>query len=350
MTAQQVLCQYVDKYVQLSSRYGADSDQVTEFFGKLRDLLLVELYFMKSIRLIVMEEELSGFVLYVENKLKEIVDSYRPEISSFMPYFKHIMEYRALSYLAETRKNNLTDYAYENYYISFVEEVAECSPEVTYMNALESLDIERKRRKLREKLRYVCSCKPSRRRNLFIFLCTLLPFLSYDAVDDFSMTLNCDRDQTFAIADYLSSVRNDREQIRGSRIYNQNRKDYFWMRKMEIELDIGCSDAPDEKLSSDICRIRSIISNIEADRGKMNVEYPVLGKLLNLKPSGIACAVHSSRKLLSAVLGERSPDSYIAKEARSAPGRSRVKLDRFEPFAVFGISLIKRKHGYADAS
>ena len=119
---------------------------------------------------------------------------------------------------------------------------------------------------------------------------------------------------------------------------------------MEIELDIGCSDVRDEKLSSDICRIRSIISNIDADRGKMNVEYPVLGKLLNLKPSGIACAVHSSRKLLSAVLGERSPDSYIAKEARSAPSRSRVKLDRFEPFAVFDISMIKRKQGYAAAS
>ena len=349
MSAQQVLCQYVDKYVQLSSRYGADSVQVAEFFGKLKDLLLVELYFMKSVRLIVREEELSGFVLYVENKLKDIVDSYKPEKSAFMPYFKHIMEYRALSYLAEIRKTSLTAYAYESYYISFVEEVAERSPEDTYMNGLESQDIERKRKRLRDKLRYVCSLRPSRRRNLFIFLCTLLPYLSCDAVDDFCRTLNCDRDQTFAIADYLSSVQNDNT-VRGSRIYNQSRRDYFWMRKMEIELEIGCSDKPDAKLSSDICRIRGIISNIDADRGKMNVEYPVLGKLLNLEPSGIACAVYSSRKLLSAVLGERSPDSYIAKEARAASGKGSVKLDRFEPFAVFGISAIKRKQGYADAS
>ena len=223
MTAQQVLCQYVDKYVQLSSRYGADSDQVEEFYGKLKDLLLVELYFMKSVRLIVSEDELSGFVLYVENKLKDIVNSYRPEISSFMPYFKHMMEYRALSYLAETRKRNLTDYAYESYYISFMEEAAECSPEDAYMNALESLDIEKKRKKLREKLRYVCFCRPSRRRNLFIFLCTLLPYLSYDAVDDFCMTLNCDRDQTFAIADYLSSVRNDCTTLLVTLKYYRNR-------------------------------------------------------------------------------------------------------------------------------
>lgn len=352
MSAQQVLCQYVDKYVQLSSRYGPDSEQVAEFFGTLKDLLLVELYFMKSVRLIVMEEELSGFVLYIENKLKDIVDSYKPGKNTFMTYFKHVMEYRALSYLAEIRKSNMTAYAYENYYISFVEEVAENSPEDAYMNGLESLEIQRKRKKLRDKIRYVCSLKPSRRRNLFIFLCTLLPYLSYDAVDDFCRTLNCDRDQTFAIADYLSTVQSNKDAIRGRRVYNQSRKDYFWMRKMEmeIELELDCSDTSDERLSSDICRIRNMISNIDAERGKMNVEYPVLGRLLNLEPSSIACAVFSSRKLLSAVLGERSPDSYIAKEARSASGKGRVKLDRFEPFAVFGISMIKRKQGYADAS
>lgn len=349
MTAQQVLCQHVDKYVQLSSRYGADSDEATEFFGTLRNLLLVELYFMKSIRMIIREEEMSGFVLYVENKLKDIVDSFRPGNSTFMPYFKHVMEYRALSYLAETRKSNLTAYAYESYYISFIEEVAECSPEDAYMNGLESMDIERKRKKLREKLRYVCSLKPSRQRNLFIFLCTLLPYLSYDAVDDFCKTLNCDREQTFAIAEYLSSVQNEHP-IRGSRIYNQSRKDFYWLRKMEVEMENDCPGADDGNRSSDICRIRGIISNIDADMGKMNVEYPVLGKLLNLKPSVIACSVHSSRKLLSAVLGEKLPDSYIAKEARSASGKGRVKLDRFEPFAVFGISRIRRKHGYADAS
>ena len=350
MNAQQVLCQYVDKYLQLSSRLGADSGKVTEAYGKLRDLLLMELYFMKSVRIIIPEEELSGFVIYIENKLRGIVDSYQPEKSGFMPYFKHIMEYRALSYLSEIQRHRLTASAYESYYMCHAEEVAERSPEDLYMEDLEKAEFERKRKKLLERLRYVCSCRPSRRRNLFILLCTLLPYLPYDAVDDFCKALNCDRVQTFAIADYLCSVQASGERIRGSRTYNRNRKDYLWMRKMEMEYVFDRSDRRNENLSADICKTSALISNIDSEKRKMNVEYPVLGELLNMEPSSISCAVYCSRKLLSVILGEGSQSSYMAKEARSASGRKSVKLDRFEPFAVFGIVRIKKTGSLADAS
>ena len=213
-----------------------------------------------------------------------------------------------------------------------------------------ALDYEKKRKKLMEKLRYVCSLRPSRRRNLFIFLCTLIPFLSYKMIDDFCRLLNYDREQTFAIADYLCSVQNCRDKIRGSRTYNRNRKDYLWMHKMELEIDFDRSDRHNERLFSEIEKLRDMISNIDSDRHKMNVEYPVLGKLLNLEPSSIACSVHSSRKLLSAVLGEGPQASHLTKEARSASDGKAVRLDLFRPFAVFGISRIDKEQVFADAS
>ena len=202
-----------------------------------------------------------------------------------------------------------------------------------------------------DRLRYVCACRPSRRRNLFILLCTLLPSLSCDAVDDFCKVLNCNRAQTFAIAEYLCLVQNRSNPARTSRTYSRNRRDYLWVRKMEMEYAYDRSDRRNAMLLENIRRISALISGLETDRRKMNVEYPTLGKLLNMEPSSIAYAVYSARKLLSVVLDETQHDNgYIGREAWMTTGRRYIKLSRFDPFKVFGISNIRKLVRYADAS
>ena len=350
MTAQEVLCQYVDKYIKLSSRYGESSKSVTDIYCKLKDLLLVELYFMKTVRIIVHEEELSGFVIYIESSLRNIIDAYRPDQSDFMPYFTQVMEYRALSYVKQRRKRGLTALAYEHYYLRYAEEVAESSPEDAYMDNLDRLDEERRRKKLMDRLRYVCACSPCRRKNLFILLCSLMPYLSSDAIDDFCIELNCNREQTFAIAEYLRSALDSKDRSRGSRFYTRNRLDYLWSRKMEMEYVFDHSDRRSRRLSDKIQRITDLISNFETDRGKMNVEYPVIGKLLNLEPCRIAYAIYSSRKLLDIVInGDSHGNSYIGIQARTTVGRRRVFLSRLDPFRDFGIRNLKVVR-YASAS
>ena len=350
MTAQEVLCQYVDKYRKLSDRYGESSKRVTETFCKLRELLLVELYFMKPVRLLVHEEELSGFVIYIEEKLRSIVDAYQPAESSFIPYFRHVMEYRALSYLEEKRRRKHLALAYERYYLHQAEEAAECSPEDAYLAGIERLEYERKRRKVMERLRYVCACKPSRRRNLFILLCSLMPHLSTDAIDDFCRELNCNRDQTFAIAEHLRYMLEQNDPSRGSRFYSRSRLDYLWARKMEMEYAFDHSDRRNERLSENIRKVTALITQFETDGRKMNVEYPVLGRLLNLEPCKIAYAVYSSKKLLSVVMSDdRTGNGYIVREARTTSGRKSVELKRLDPFTDFGITCIKTER-YADAS
>lgn len=341
MTAKEVLSDYVDEYIRLSSRLGANSRKTTEVFGKLRELMIVEIYFMKSVRMIIKEEDLSGFVLFVENKLRDIVDSFKPGKSEFMTYFKHVMEYRAFNYLEKNRRRMLTAYAYECYYMQFAEEVAERNPEEIYLEEIEKMENARTQKKLKDKLKHCCVCRPSRRKNLFIFLCTILPYLSRDAIDDFCKVLNCSREQTFAIAEHLYSIQVGTEPNRCSREYLRNRKDYLWMRKMEMEYSFEHSDKHNETLLDNIRRIREMLSNIETDRRKMNVEYPVLGRLLNLDPGSIANAVYSSKKLLSAILDGNAPDGMKRKP---------MKLDRFEPFRVFGITEIKISARYAAAS
>lgn len=348
MTAQEVLSQYVDNYRKLSSRYGQSSRRVTDAFCKLRELLLVEIYFMKSVRVLVHEEELSGFVIYIEKKLRNIVDSYQPDKSDFMMYFSHVMEYRAISYLEDNRRRMIVEYAYENYYMNRADEVAECSPEDVYMGNIERFEVERSQRKLMDRLRYVCAVKPSRRRNLFIMLCSLMPYLSSDAIDDFCRVLNCNRVQTFAIADYLCTVLAEKDPSRGSRFYSKYRLDSLWVRKMEMEYVFDRSDRRNTDLSDNIRRVTALISNIETDRRKMNVEYPVLGSILHMEPCRIAYAVYSSRKLLGVVLGEEQQRGYIGRQAMMTTGRKYARLSRLDPFKDFGITDIKvRQYAYA---
>ena len=350
MTAQEVLCQYVDKYIKLSDRYGESSKRVTDAYCKLKDLLLVELYFMKTVRIIVHEDDLSGFVIYIESRLRNIIDAYRPDRSAFMPYFKQVMEYRALSYVKQRRRRGLTALAYEHYYLHHAEEVAESSPEDAYMDSMDRLESERRRKKLMDRLRYVCACRPCRRRNLFILLCSLMPYLSSDAIDDFCRELNCNREQTFAIADYLRSAMENKDRTRGTRFYNRDRLDYLWSRKMEMEYAFDHSDRRNKCLSDNIQRITDLISNLDTDRRKMNVEYPVLGKLLNLEPCRIAYAIYSARKLLDIVInGNSQGNSYIGIQARTTVGRRRVYLSRLDPFRDFGIRNLKAVR-YASAS
>lgn len=346
-----MLCQYVDKYLELSSRYGESSKRVTDVFCKLKDFLLVELYFMKSVRIIVHEEELSGFVIYIEKSLRDIVDSYQPDTSEFLPYFSRVIEYRAINYLKENRRRKLIARAYEDYYMHNAEEVAERSPEDICMESMDRQEVSRYQKKLMDRLRYVCACKPSRRRNLFILLCTLLPCLSNDAIDDFCRVLNCNRVQTLAIAEYLCAVQKENNPSRGSRTYSRNRRDYLWMRKMEMEYAFDRSDRRNITLSDNIRRVSALISGLETDRRKMNVEYPALGKLLNMEPNSIAYAVYAARKLLSVVLDEKQHDNgYIGKEAWKATGRRYIRLSRFDPFKVFRIGNIRKLVRYADAS
>lgn len=340
MTAQETLSGYVDRYLKLSSRYGPDSDIVTDVYRKLRDLMIVEIYFMKSVRIIVHEEELSGFILYVERSLRDIVDAFKTDIGQFPVYFRHVMEFRAFSYLRDKRRRTSTEKAYERTFL-FQEEVAERSPEDCFFENQEKLEFEKQHRKIAERLRFVCNCHPSRRRNLFIFLCTLLPYLSSDAIDDFCSILNCDRRQTFAIADYLCAVQNESDTGRTSRSYFKARKDFFRMRLMELECSYENAGRHDSGLSDEIGRCRLMLSNRDSETRKMNVEYPILGEVLNLEPAKIASAVYYSRRILSMVLGNDSQDGYLGKQLKGRSYRKPGRMEKLEPFKAFGIKIIK---------
>ena len=178
MNSEELLLHHARTYLRLSEEFGPDAQCVREQYSKLRDLLIVEIYFMSSVRSILSAEEMSGFVLYVEGSLRTMIDSFDPKRESVMPFLKHNMENRALSYLAYERRTK----CFSSHFISTLI------------------------RDATSRLQYICWTNPTRQRHLFIFLCTLLPYVTSEIVDNFCRVLNIDRAQTTAIADYLCGL------------------------------------------------------------------------------------------------------------------------------------------------
>ena len=105
MDSEELLLEQARLYIRLSGDPGSDPEQVEKEFIRLKDMIIVEVYFMKAIRSIITKEEMSGFILFVEKDLRTMMETFDPERGRILPFLRHNMELRALTYLALTRRS-----------------------------------------------------------------------------------------------------------------------------------------------------------------------------------------------------------------------------------------------------
>ena len=99
MTAEELLSDRARRYIDLSERYGRTAQCVAETFNELRELTIIEVYFMKSVRSLLSVEEMSGFVIYVEGHVDRIINSYSDGRGEYPAFLRCAMERLALNYL-----------------------------------------------------------------------------------------------------------------------------------------------------------------------------------------------------------------------------------------------------------
>lgn len=332
MDSEQLLCEQLRRYLELSSTEGQDSERTEKQYIRLRDMIIVEIYFMKSVRYIISDEEMSGFILYMEHYLFKIIADYDPEIGSFLPYLRKAMEYKAFSYLDCQSRERQVRRSYIRYYLP-QEAVSEPSPEDVFVQKENLFEEELQKLLSIMRLKKVCSLRPARQRWLFILLCTMMPNLSMDIIDTFCDAMNCDKRQTFAIADYIQTVCRA-DYGRYSREYLLKRRDFYWMRTIELQGRIQTSLSTglyERQLEYQRQQMKNLVWEIQSS--KMHIPYPVLGEILNLKPSIIASAVFQSKKILETAAG-------LNKKCRASAKVKEPVITRFEPFKVFNINLI----------
>ena len=335
MNSEELLMARVRRYLMLSVELGPDAESVNEEYRKLKDLLIVEIYFMKTVRNIVSDEEMSGFVLYVEKDLRLMIDSFNPSRSRILSFLRHNIELRAMSYLSVIRRSRCFNSRFSNRLLTLGEDVEQEGPEDLVLLKMEEEDAERKTQNTIDRLRYLCALWPAKQKNLFIFLCTLLPCSSTEMIDNFCSLLNIDKQQTFAIADFLSELKGPFNQYRTSREYRSSRRNFFLMRRIELESHLR--NALDEqkligKLEYQKKHLKSV--HMELEHTRMNVRYRILSEILGVRRETIASAVYRSKRLLEYVSG---------KEIRMRhDGSEFPELRSFEPFREFNITVIPR--------
>lgn len=337
MNAEQQIVFHLQSYLSLSNKLGEDDPRVVDAFGKLRDLIIVEVYFMKAIRYLLKDEEMSGFVIYIDGDIKTMVHRYRENRGPFYPYLKETMEKRALSYLRDKMRIANIQRTCVDIQSSYSMAVAE-SPEEILSNREADAEYRHERKYNMKMLSYFCQQNPSRVKKLFVFLCTLMPFLSADVIDRFCSTLNCDRNQTLVISDCLDEIRKIYDKSRSSKAHMTKMINIHWAKIIENENLARLSLNPEKpKMMADFHRskLNEVIKGFK--KAKMNIPYRIVGKLVNLDPTTVGLYVMHSKHILNRVL-KVQPSRSMLKSFKNDD----KKLPRFEPFKEFGIESLNR--------
>ena len=80
MTGEQLISLNLKTYLSMKKQYGKDNPDVMKLYGKLKDMIIVEIYFMEDLRTLLDEEEMSGFVLFANDALDDIISCFRSNL------------------------------------------------------------------------------------------------------------------------------------------------------------------------------------------------------------------------------------------------------------------------------
>ena len=333
MNSEQLISIHLEAYRSLCASLGKDNEESVRLYSKLKDMIVVEIYFMKSIRCLLKEEEMAGFVIFVNDDIRTILDNYKGSRGCFMTYLKESMEHRAMSYLdlqmqtVNMRRAFLEFKGAGSFYID------EKTPEDMLCVSETASEQRVKQMQRFNMIRYMCIMNPVRRKKLFTFFCTIVPFLSLNIIDRFCETINCDRKQALAIAGRLCLIHEKEDHSRYSRSYQKRMVDYHWAKILEYEGHAMIALDPDsQKAKADYHRALLKESLSGLIKSKMNVNYSVVAGILNLDPTTVALHVLHSKQMLERILVSSPPRNMI----RLAK-RGNRELPRFMPFEVYGI-------------
>ena len=331
MNAEQLISLNLQTYQALRKQYGPDDPQVVQIHNNLKDMIVVEIYFMGFLRAILNEDEMSGFILFINDDLDAIIDGFRQSKGIFMPYLKEALENRAMAYLKERIRPISMYRSYLDFYSTPAMAVSEQTPEDVYFYNEGAKELKQRKALMLSALRHMCMTVKGRRKKLFTFFCTLLPFLSRDVIDGFCESINCDRKQTMIIAQKLCKIQEQENENRYSKCYLSRMVDFHWAKILEYEGHAKSALFPQVlKNKADYHRKRLKESLKGFFNAKMNTSYSAVADILNLDTPTVAAYVLYAKQLLEKVANDAEHIESTIRIKRKNEG-----LTRFEPFVVF---------------
>ncbi len=344
------LSKSVINYQKLQAKGGEERKQ-KRLYEAIRTQSLVAIYTSAIIARVITEEEMSGFILYLDERLPTIVLSYDCKKSGYMDYLLQMAAYRALNYIAKKIKMAKMDFALAQYvYVeqqeqSYIGWQSLIEDDQTMYTDAETINI----------LRYLCKKRPSFQKKIFIYLLGVLPYLSSDVVSNICNSFNIDLEQTMCIFQRIYDKSNKPETVSRWQQFEQRRNknwSYFLYTQGELEYvsELGATKEV-QKLEEQFARykVRNESANSKLEAIRRKTSYTLIAKELHIPRGTVSSTAYFIRNVLEAIGLEKTKQEELAKKnglisiIRQSYQAEVVELPRFEPMLEFNLESSRKK-------
>lgn len=343
------LADLVQRFMALNGKNPTETQHMGRLYRSIRDLCLVMVYNQHSIRKLIPEDEMSGFIIEMDSTLKTILSKYDPQKLDFDMYLKRAAEFKAFNYLtAKTKRDRLEAGALRNHMNEAYEDKWETNwEELLHDDRLLGIG----NQKAIHALRYMCSERPSFQKRLFIFVCTTLVSIPSYMVEKLCSSFGFDFIQTLIVNECIHEELENtgKTQDRELYVYKRNRN-WSWLMYYQNQFAAEGLNAPDEyerqliEEKIELYKKRMDMANNKLAGKRKKAGYQVISKVLGIPEGTVSSSVFTVRNILETLLlddnevdmGPKATNGLLSMIERSK-GHEIMNLEVFKPFEVFNI-------------
>lgn len=303
-------------------------------YENIRRQCLVEIYTSPTISNLISEEELSGFLLYLDERLEQLVQSYKPDKNNFKKYLIQAASFRALNYISKKIRMSKMDFALSKYVFTEEQTRIYNSQLHAFVDEPQKVSIDEEAIKF---LRYMCIKRPSFHRKIFIYLLVVFPNLSSNTIDDFCSSFNIDIDQTLRISENIFEKSADKHSFSTRQKFlvkrNKNWSHILYLQtELERANEIGTkSEQLELEMQANKYRERNEYACSKLETIKKKMRYSIIANELNIPTGTVSSSVYFMRNVLKAIGIEQERKRWLQASVKE------VELPVFKPFFEFGL-------------
>lgn len=343
------LADLVQRFLALNGKNPTETRHMRRLYRSIRDLCLVRVYTQPSIRKLISEDEMSGFILEMDAALKPILLKYDSRKLDFDIYLRKAAEFKAFNYLtAKAKRDRLEAVALKNH----MTETYEDRWEPDWENLLQDdklFGIGDQR--AIHALRYMCSERPNFQKRLFIFVCTVLASIPSIMLEKLCSSFGFDFTQTLIINEFIHEELENSGKIQDRNLYVSKRnRNWAWLMYYQNQTVAEGCNAPDEyekqliREKIELYKERRDMANSRLGKKRIKVGYQVISRILGIPEGTISSSVFTEKNLIEAILLDEKEEDLGPKATGglfSMIERSKrheiTGLAEFRPFEVFDI-------------
>lgn len=335
------LSRSIMNFQRLSEKHELETWYMKKLYESIKSQCLVIVYMAPKIRKLITEEELSGFILYLEERLKPILLSFNPQKMCFEPYLIRVASFRALNYLSKKIKTEKMDFALAKH--TYLEDQAKAKDNdwTTVIDKQNSPESER----IVKVLRYICQKRPSFQKRLFIYALSIMPFLESKTIERICKNFNINIRQTLILSNRIVDQTNMDTVTRREKYLEMRNRNWSHLLYTQLELEQVCESTKLKLLQKKeqyyIDKNNDVNLRIEMLRKKLN--YQIIGKVLNVPTGTISSTIYLVKNVLKAIGTEELSVVSDRRGLVALIENADVvdSLPRFSPFKVFGVEEVE---------